>query len=164
MTPYAVIKNNLMATKYFFVKESRSGAGNKTLVLTRRISGRPVTVNLEFTKDGGVWLNPATYTFSSTISHFDYKESEQRWTRRKDIILGLVAVLQKASVWPFISNKKFFAINENCKALRRKKALKARVSDEMFDALQPRRRAKRDKAALKKLKKQADALLKEKKA
>lgn len=159
-TLFTVVKNNLAVTRYFFLEESKSAAGNRVLVLTRKIAGRPVTVNLEFTRDGSVWLNPATYTFTSTISHFDYKDSEQRWTRRKDVILGLVKALQKASVWPFITNKKFFDVNENCKSLKKKKTLKGRVADEMFEVMNPRKRAKKDREKMARLKKQADAMLK----
>jgi hypothetical protein len=155
----AAVKNNLQATKYFFVREETSEAGNPVLVLTRRISGRPVTLHLEVVK-GGLWIKPPKYTFTSTVSHFDFIETETRWTRRKDIIVNVVAALMKAAVWPFISNKKFFTVNENCKSFGKKRGLKDRVTQEFHDALDPKAREMRDKAKMKELEKKASQLLK----
>lgn len=155
---FSVVKNNLNVTGFFHLNEFVNEAGNKVLSLTREISGTPVTVHLEFDGDG-VYINPARYTFVSRISHFDYTEEETRWTRRKSVMLGLVMKLQKAEVWPFISNKGFFKINENCRSLN-KKRLRGRVQDEMDAALQPQKRAKIDREKIGALKKEADKLLK----
>lgn len=138
-TVYSIIKNNLIVTGYFLLDYSRSVHGNKVISLSRKVGGRPVTINLEFIKNGGVWVNPAKYTFVSRTSHFDYNESEKRWSRRKDIILGLVRKLQQAEVWPFITNKNFFQVNENCSSFKKKKGLKNRVKDEMFVTLEPQK-------------------------
>ena len=154
----AAVKNNLQATGYFFVKEETSPAGTPLLVLTRKVSGRPVTIYLEVTKTG-LWINPPKYTFTSTVSHFDFVEQETRWTRRKDIIVNVVAALMKASVWPFIQNKNFFSVNENCRSFTKKKGLRDRVTEEFQDALNPKAREKRDIAKKRELEKTASALL-----
>ena len=157
---FSVVKNNLAVTKYFLLDESRSPTGNRVLTLTRQISGTPVTVDLEFTKDGGVWIRPARYTFTSRVSHFDYAEPETRWTRRKNVMLGLVKKLQLADVWPFISNKTFFTINENCTSFSKTKSLRHKAVREMSEAFQPQKRAKKDRATSKQLEKQATEMLK----
>lgn len=157
---FSIVKNNLSVTGYFLINESRSESGNRVLSLSREIKGAPVTIDLEFTRDGGVWINPAKYIYTSRISHFDYAEPERRWTRRKNIMLGLVMKLQKADIWPFITNKKFFQVNENCSSFKKHKSLKNRVSDEMFSALEPQKRDKRDKAEIQKFTKKADKMLK----
>lgn len=154
----SVVKNNLIATNYFHVRESTSERGNPVFILTRRTGGRPVTIHLEVVK-GGLWVNPPKYTFTSTVSHFDFVEQEQRWTRRKDVIMNLVAALMKAEIWPFIQNKKFFSVNENCRSFKKKKGLKNRVMDEFHSTLDPKNRSKKDEAKMKELKEQADKLL-----
>ena len=155
----AAVKNNLQATKYFFVRESTSETGNPVLILTKKVSGRPVTIHLEVTRSG-LWINPPKYTFTSTISHFDFIEQELRWTRRKDIITNVVAALMKAEVWPFIENKKFFSVNENCASFKKRKGLRGRVMEEFHDCLDPKARDKRDAAKMKEIEKRATALLK----
>jgi hypothetical protein len=65
----------------------------------------------------------------------------------------------KAAVWPFIQNKKFFSVNENCASFKKKEGLKNRVMEEFQDCLNPKIRERRDKETLKDLKKKADALL-----
>lgn len=156
---FSVVKNNLSVTGYFLINEARSETGNRVLSLSRQINGEPVTIDLEFTKNGGVWINPAKYIFKSRISHFDYAESERRWTRRKNIMLDLVMKLQKADVWPFITNKKFFQVNENCSSFKKRKSLQNRVAEEMFSIMQPQKRDEK-KAKIRELKKKADKLLK----
>jgi len=158
----AAVLNNLNATRYFFVKESVNENGNPVLILTKMISGRPVTIHLEVVK-GGLWINPPKYTFTATVSHFDFIERETRWTRRKDTIVNVVAALMKAEVWPFIENKKFFSVNESCKSFGKKKGLKDRVKEEFNDALNPKARERRDVAKRKALEKRATELLKGKK-
>ena len=155
----AAVKNNLLATNYFIVRESTSANGNPELVLTKKVSGRPVTIHLEVIK-GGLWINPPRYTFSSSVSHFDFAETEMRWTRRKDIILNVVAALMKASVWPFIENKKFFSVNEKCVSFKKKDGLKSRVMGEFQDCLNPKSREKRDVGRMKDVEKKATELLK----
>jgi len=154
----AVVKNNLIATNYFHVKESMSEGGNPMFILTRRVSGRPVTIHLEVVK-GGLWVNPPKYTFVSTISHFDFIEQETRWTRRKDIIMNVVAMLMKAEIWPFILNKKFFSVNKNCRAFQKKKGLRSRVMDEFHATLDPKKRVTRNPKQMAELRKKADQLL-----
>ena len=155
----AAVKNNLQATNYFIVRESTSANGNPEFVLTKKVSGRPVTLHLELSK-GGLWINPPKYMFTSTVSHFDFIETETRWTRRKDIITNVVAALMKAEVWPFISNKKFFSVNENCKSFKKKEGLKSRVMEEFQDCLDPKLREKRDGDRIKEVEKRATEMLK----
>jgi glycogen debranching enzyme len=155
----AVVKNNLQATGYFLVNESKSAQGNTLFSLTKKVGGRPVTIHLELV-NGGLWVNPPKYTFSSTVSHFDFTEQEQRWTRRKDIITNVVAALMKAEVWSFIQNKNFFTVNENCKSFQKQKDLKTRVLEEFKDCLDPKSRVKRDAAKMKELTEKASTLLK----
>jgi len=155
----SAVKNNLLATRYFFVNETRGGNGNTVLVLTKKVSGRPVTIHLEV-KEDGLWINPPKYTFTSTVSHFDFLEQETRWTRRKDIILRIVDSLMRAEVWPFIQNKKFFSVNENCASFSKKKGLKDRVTGEFQDCFGPRTRKKIDKEKTKELEKKATELIK----
>lgn len=155
---FAVVKNNLTVTQVFIFRESVNDANNKVLVLTRKIKD-PVTIHLEFTNDNCAYVRPPRYAFKSVSSHCDYTAKEERWTRRKDVIYGLVKALDKAGIWPFISNKNFFHVNENCKMFLKKKDLKSRVVDEIHEILTLNGHTKSRKA-IKDLDKQATELLK----
>ena len=69
--------------------------------------------------DGELWINPAKYEFYSKQSHFEYCETENRWTRRKSVIKAMVSILAKAGLWSFVSNKKFFELNDNNRHMNR---------------------------------------------
>jgi len=161
---YAVVKNNLMVTKLFFITDSISAAGNKLLVLVRKIGPKPVTVNLEFKSDG-LYIVPPDYVYKSAISHCDYVVEERRMTRRKDIIFGLVKALKRAAVWSFIENKDFFKLNENCTFLKKtskyyKKGLKSDIQDQIESVLVDDTR-KKSRKEIKELEKKATQLLKQ---
>lgn len=156
---YAVVKNNLMVTKLFFVSEGVNLAGSKTLNISRKIGADTIRVELEFLKDGKIWINPPSYAFSSRTSHCEFAMPESRWTRRKGVIFGLVKALKRAEVWPFISNKNFFRVNENCAGFGKKKGLQSVVSQEVEDIMSYGT-LKKSKEARKQLQKQADKFLK----
>lgn len=134
-TLYSIVKNNLIVTGRFIgVKESISDSGNKIISLSRKIASKSITINLEFINDD-IYIRPPNYIFKSSSSHCDYIVDENRWTRQKNVIFGLVEDLQKASIWPFIKNKHFFVINENCASFKKKKGLKSAVADQISEVL-----------------------------
>lgn len=136
-----VVKNNLMVTGLFHVRERTGRSGYKELLLVRKAKGRPISLVLEFNDvQNNLWIRPPRYEFSCRTSHFDYAEPETRWTRRKDIISAVVHALQKAEVWPFIANQHFFKLNRNFKF---KKADVRESVVEKYDALLREGRSKK---------------------
>ena len=84
--------------------------------------GTAVSVLLERTPSGRYVLTPVTYSFKSTISHFDYFMEEERWIRNKNVFKSLVKVLKRVKMWDGIDNKDtFIQVNgENKKSNKHK--------------------------------------------
>lgn len=101
-----VAVNNMIAERRFSV--ARKG---KDVWLIKMVGGRPVTVVLKYL-DEGYWLEPPSHEYQCSYSHFDYTEPETRYTRRKTVIIQLVAQLKKTGLWKFIVNKNFFEPNK----------------------------------------------------
>jgi hypothetical protein len=87
--------------------------------LIKMINKRPVTIWLRYMNEG-FFIEPPRHEFVCTYSHFEFSETENRYTRRKDILLSLVDHLQKTKVWNFILNKAFFVPNNYNKKMKRK--------------------------------------------
>jgi hypothetical protein len=64
----AAVKNNLLATNYFFVRESTSENGNSVFILTKKVSGRPVSIHLEVIKGGVMDQSPEIYVHVHYLS------------------------------------------------------------------------------------------------
>ena len=73
--------------------------------------GTAVRVLLERTPSGYYTLNPVTYAFRSTVSHFDYAMEEERWIRNKNVFKSLVDTLKRVKMWDGIENKDLIQIN-----------------------------------------------------
>ena len=82
----------------------------KDICLIKMIGKRPVTIMLKDVGEG-YWIEPPKHEFSCSYSHFDFAETEMRYTRRKDLLLRLVLHLQKTHLWKYIVNKSFFVVN-----------------------------------------------------
>ena len=66
--------------------------------------------------------DPATGTFTieapdaqyySTISHYDFRRAERRWTRNKDLLFALIKDLKYCGLWDHVANKNFLTINSH---------------------------------------------------
>jgi len=79
------------------------------IFITKMIAKKPITFTLvrDVERNGYVML-PCNYTFRSSISHFDYNEDEQRYTRNKSVIKSFLRTLQSSFIWNYISNKDTF--------------------------------------------------------
>lgn len=154
---YAIIKNNLRVTKIFHIQDAIKN-DNKALSLAREINGKPFTFYLEFIHDN-VYIRPADYIFKPVSSYGNYNIEEHRWTRRKDVVFTIVKGLKKSAVWPFIKNKDFFIINDNCNYFTKKKGLKSIIKDE-FNAIFENDSQKKSRKQIKELAKLATQILK----
>lgn len=91
----------------------------KDILLVKMVSGKPVSIMLTDMGEG-YWIDPPKNQFVCGNSHFEFSEPEMRCTRRKSVLMRLVASLQKTKVWDFILNKKFFVPNEANKKMNKK--------------------------------------------
>ena len=83
-----------------------------TYGLSRVMHGRLHTLVLKETMDG-YRLEPISYLFRSSNSYINYTEDETRWTRNKAVILTMLQLLSKTSLWEKIENKdEYFTIKE----------------------------------------------------
>ena len=89
------------------------------LFLIKMVGKRPVTIFLK-NMGNGYFIEPPKHEFRCTYSHFEFTETERRFTRRKDILLRLVDHLQKTKMWDFILNKGFFAPNPSNSKMNKK--------------------------------------------
>jgi len=102
-----------------------SGQNGSQIRLTRAFNGTAVTVLLERTLSGYYTIEPVTYAFKSTISHFDYTTDEDRRIRNKNVIKSLIRTLIKVKIWDGIENKEsFIQINNKNKKSDKKKLTK----------------------------------------
>lgn len=86
--------------------------GKKSIKMSRILAGRAVTVVLEDTGKGSFRLRPATYRYRSSCSHFDYAESEERFSRNKNIFRSLFRALKDSTIAAYIENlDSFLTIN-----------------------------------------------------
>jgi len=115
----------------------------KNILLIKILNGRPVSIRLKPFKDDtsneGFWLEPPSYNFKSSTSHFDYVDDETRLTRNKGVIISLVKDLQQTEAWDYIVNKNFFVPNKNNKALLKDKHLKKKIFFQFDTLLKPGR-------------------------
>jgi hypothetical protein len=72
----------------------------KDLYLIKMVAKRPVTIVLR-DYGNGYFIEPPSQSFCCSYSHFEFTEPEQRFTRRKDILLHLVEHLQKTRIFLF---------------------------------------------------------------
>lgn len=89
--------------------------------LIKVLAGKPVTIFLKEVEEG-YWMEPPKHEYRCTYSHFDFNEEEQRFTRRKDLLVRLIPHLKKTGLWEYIVNKDgFFKVNPNNKKMTAKK-------------------------------------------
>lgn len=106
--------NELISARKFQV--ARKGPD---VCLIKMIGKRPVTIYLR-NCENGYFIEPPKHVFHCTYSHFEFTETENRYTRRKDVLLRLVEHLQKTKMWNFILNKNFFVPNQYNSKMKRK--------------------------------------------
>jgi hypothetical protein len=106
--------NELIIARKFQV--ARKG---KDVCLIKMVGKRPVTIYLRDYGEG-YFIEPPKHEFRCTYSHFEFAETENRFTRRKDILIALVEHLQKTKMWNFILNKSFFSPNPHNAKMKRK--------------------------------------------
>jgi hypothetical protein len=106
--------NELIVARRFQV--ARQG---KDVCLIKMVSKRPVTIWLR-DQGNGFYVEPSKYEFHCKNSHFEFAETENRYTRRKDILISLVEHLHKTKMWEFILNKSFFTPNPHNATMKRK--------------------------------------------
>jgi hypothetical protein len=106
--------NELIVARKFQV--ARKG---KDVCLIKMVGKRPVTVWLRDYGEG-FFVEPSKYEFHCKNSHFEFTETENRFTRRKDVLIALVEHLQKTKMWDFILNKGFFTPNPHNAKMKKK--------------------------------------------
>ncbi len=84
--------------------------GKKNIQMSRRLSGKAVTVILEAAGNGKFNLRPATYRFRSSCSHFDYSVGEQRFSRNKGVFKSLFKALRESAIAGYIENLDTFLV------------------------------------------------------
>ena len=123
------ILSMLMKSKKFAVATRGKG-----FQLIKMVGGKPRSVYLDATDDGMYWINPPSYTFHCSNSHYEFAEEEKRLTRNKSVIISLVRSLQETEVWDYIANKQFFVPNSHNRALKKDKNLSNAVFKQ-FDSI-----------------------------
>jgi hypothetical protein len=87
--------------------------------------GPAVSVLLEKTPSGMYTLEPLTYAFKSTVSHFDYFTEEERRIRNKNVFKSLIKTLKRVKLWDGIENSDtFIRINDKNKKSNKDKLRK----------------------------------------
>lgn len=110
-------RKNILIASYPFLE----------VIMVNRVSGgeREISLKLFYDlKSNTLEIQAPTYKFYSKISHFDYNQSERRWSRDKNIIFKIIRCLKASGLWDFISNKDFIVVNEHNKNSNHKQLLK----------------------------------------
>ena len=108
-------------SKIVFARKFAVAKKGPDIQLIKMMAGKPVTIFLKEVEEG-YWMEPPKHEYHCTYSHFDFSEEEQRFTRRKDLLLRLVPHLKDTGMWEFIVNKEgFFKVNPNNKKMSAKK-------------------------------------------
>jgi hypothetical protein len=96
--------------------------GLKEVSMHRKIGKHPITVRLEETPHGNFNINPASYIYNSSCSHFTYAQKEVRWSRNKMTFQAILKALKNSLAIDYINNlDEFIVINNNCKKSNKKK-------------------------------------------
>jgi len=128
MIGHESVISQLEAEKHYKVRSTKH-----KIFLTKMITKKPVTFTLvrDIESKGYIML-PCNYTFRSRISHFDYCEDENRFTRNKGVIKSFLRSLQRSFVWNHITNKDSF-LKVNSFNLKSKKGdVKKQLKDMIF--------------------------------
>lgn len=113
---HVALRGTLIADRYFTVSEQ-----GYAIKISKIFNGRPMTLTLHVT-NGKVHIDPPCYTFKCSVSYFEYKEREQRFSRDKLMLRKFIERLRQLGIWACVDNKDFFEINGNNKKLNKKKA------------------------------------------
>ena len=103
------------------------------IFLTKMIAKKPITFTLiRDIESKGYVMMPCNYTFRSTVSHFDYGDDEQRYTRNKGVINSFLKTLKSSFIWNHIVNKDSFlkvnTFNLKSKKVNARKELKDMIT------------------------------------
>jgi hypothetical protein len=80
----------------------------------RKIGKHRISVHLEGLSNGSFRILPANYVYRSRMSHWDYPESEVRWSRNKKTFKAIVSSLRSSRAVDFIDNlEDFIEVNAN---------------------------------------------------
>lgn len=85
-----------------------SSHSSSQIQLTKVFGRTPVSVILERHLSGLYTIEPVTYAFKSTVSHFDYFTEEERRIRNKNVFKSLFQTLKRVKMWHGIENKESF--------------------------------------------------------
>lgn len=58
-------------------------------------------------------IQAPTYKYFSKISHYDFRVTERRWCRSKEVLFCVIKNLQRCGLWGNISNKDFIIVNSS---------------------------------------------------
>lgn len=64
-----------------------------------------------FYEEGVFEMQAPDQKFQSRISHFDYRSSERRWVRRKDVLFATIEDLKQCGLWDLVANKDLVIVN-----------------------------------------------------
>jgi hypothetical protein len=109
-------------------KKRRITAAYPIIEITVEESTRITCYQLFFIDDEYLEIQNPTYQYYSKISHYDFKGSEQRWSRDKRTVFSIIEDLKDCGLWEMVRNKDFIKINEK-NTHSDKEALKKEIGD-----------------------------------
>jgi len=73
---------------------------------------REISIKLFYNYDMKLFeIQPPDARYYSRISFYDFRKSERRWVRNRDILFSLILDLKRTGLWDYISNKDFLVVN-----------------------------------------------------
>jgi hypothetical protein len=96
--------------------------------ITIKESLRLTCYQLFYINDEYFEIQKPTYQYFPRISHYDFKDNEQRWSRDKRTLFSIILDLRDCGLWEFVRNKDFIKVNDNNK-YSDKKALEKKLGD-----------------------------------
>jgi hypothetical protein len=112
------VRNTLIVDRFFTVSEQGTA-----ICISKIFNSRPMTLTLNCS-GGRLHIEPPRYTFKCSVSYFEYKQQERRFSRDKSMLRKFIERLRRLGIWDYVSNQDFFDVNNDNKKLNRNKALK----------------------------------------
>ena len=139
------VLKTLEQSKQFHILKKPEGV----LYLKKLVNGLDISVLLKPTVNTDTYfLSFPTYVFESKVSHFSPGYEENRFCRRKDVLVRVIRIFQRIDIWKCITNKKeLLKVNSNNKRSNKKELnafLKSLLSEKEAAVVVPKVQKKRE--------------------